>query len=127
MGDTPVRPTVVAPVVVVAPPNTDTPLKSAINVAGRDVATPTTTAEEDRATAGQRGINLKWEDTQRQIALVVVFVAVATASYLSVMGSPEQRSAAFVFLTNMGMLIGNSYFQRTNHTRTGGITAKGDR
>jgi len=90
-------------------------------------APPTSTAEEDRGTAGQRHINLLWETTQRQIAVFVVGVAVLVAAYLSLMGEDAIRMAAFVFLSNMALLIANSYFQRTNHTKTGGVTPKGDR
>jgi hypothetical protein len=77
----------------------------------------TTTAEEDRKTAGQRAINLKWESTQQSIAIVVTVAVLAMCGYCIVMIA-ELRQAAFLFLTNMAVLVITTYFQRTNHTKS---------
>ena len=74
---------------------------------------PTTTAEENRKTAGQRQVNILWERTQAAIAVVV------TLAYIYV--SVVKIEAAG--LANAFFLIVGFYFGRTNHTRTGGVGA----
>ena len=89
---------------------------------GDIVATPTSTEEEDRTTAGQRAINVVWENTQRQIALTVIGSATAVGAGLAALGSPDAQVAAFVFLYGAANLVIGFYFGRTNHQRIGGIT-----
>ena len=88
-------------------------------------APPRTTEEQDRVTAGQRAVNLIWETTQKDIALWVVKSALAVGILLSVggkyLGSPDIQLAAMVFLFGVANLVTGFYFGRTNHQRTGGI------
>lgn len=75
---------------------------------------PTTTAQEDITTAGQRKINLIWEITQAVIAVIstlaVVYCEVAKIDSIAV------RNAFF--------LIVGFYFSRTNHQAIGGTGGK---
>lgn len=84
---------------------------------------PTTSAEDDRKTAGQRAINLKWESTQQAIAVAVSVVVLLTCAFIVVAGEPTMRPAAFLFLTNIMTGVTTTYFVRTNHTKTGGVGA----
>lgn len=72
---------------------------------------PTTTAQEDVVTAGQRRINMIWEVTQSVIAVMItgaiIYAAVARI-----------ESAA---LSNAFFLIVGFYFSRTNHQSIGGV------
>lgn len=77
-----------------------------------DNLSPTSTAEEDRHTAGQRSINRVWELTQALIAGVVVIASV----YASLRGIDAPG------LQNTSFLVVGFYFGRTNHQRVGGIT-----
>jgi hypothetical protein len=85
----------------------------------------TTTAEEDRKTAGQREINKVWEITQMKIALSVIWSSLFVAGILSVLGKwlgqPDVQLAAIVFLFGVANLVTGFYFGRTNHTRSGGV------
>lgn len=94
--------------------------------AGNLVASPTSTEEEDRGTAGQRAVNLLWEGTQRLIALSVIWaslvVAVALTIFGTYLGNPELQLAAAVFLFGVANLVTGFYFGRTNHQRIGGVT-----
>lgn len=85
----------------------------------------TTTAEEDRKTAGQRTINLIWEKTQMKLALAVTGVALFTSGSLAIfgkwLGSADIQLAAVVFLFGVSNLVAGFYFGRTNHHRSGGI------
>jgi HD-like signal output (HDOD) protein len=85
-----------------------------------DSTAPTTTAEQNLSTAGQRHINVMWERTQQIIAVSVTTIVLGAAVYVVVMGAPEDRRVAFALLSNIGMLVIATYFQRTNHTKTGG-------
>jgi len=80
---------------------------------------PTTTAEQNRTTAGQRRVNLIWEWTQSAIA-VLVTLATLTASIVLTLRS-DANVAAFVLLSNAFFLVVGFYFGRTNHQRTGGV------
>lgn len=84
-----------------------------------------TTAEQDRVTAGQRAINLIWENTQMKVALSVIWSSLAAAIILSVfgkfLGSADLQLAAVVFLFGVANLVTGFYFGRTNHQRTGGV------
>jgi hypothetical protein len=71
---------------------------------------PTTTAEEDIVTAGQRRINMIWEYTQAAIAILstVAFIY----SEINKLDSIGIRMA-------FSLVIG-FYFSRTNHAAIGG-------
>lgn len=75
------------------------------------VIEPKTTAEEDRKTKGQRDVNLIWEFTQAMIAIMITTAIIYAAIFSK---SSELLSTAF------GMIVG-MYFQRTNHTKIGGV------
>lgn len=86
---------------------------------------PSTTAEEDKKSAGQRQINLIWESTQMKIALSVIWSSLIVAAVLSVMGkwlgTADMQLAAIVFLFGVANLVTGFYFGRTNHQRSGGV------
>jgi hypothetical protein len=93
-----------------------------------------TTHEQDRATAGQRRVNIIWEATQASIAVIVTLTGMGVAAYLSAgVGDATDRASAvagFVFLTGIVNLVVGFYFGRTNHARTGGVggdAVRGDR
>lgn len=120
-------PVVIAPATVIAPPDLErhsTPLS------------PTTTVEQDRAAqavetgqelkaAGQRQINLIWENTQMRIAMSVIWTSLLTSLVLSIggtyFGSADVQLAAIVFLFGVANLVTGFYFGRTNHQRSGGV------
>lgn len=86
---------------------------------------PTTTAEQDLVTYGQRRINIIWEVTQAAVAIAVTFTTLYVAARLAI--NEKGETAAFLLLSNVFFLVVGTYFQRTNHTKVGGISAKGDR
>lgn len=69
-------------------------------------------AERGLTSSGQRRINLIWEMTQGVIALGLV----GTACYSLLIG--VALPAEYWLL--LGIVV-NSYFQRTNHTKIGGV------
>jgi hypothetical protein len=75
---------------------------------------PTTTAEEDIVTAGQRRVNLIWELTQALVALIIALALV----YCEIQNiqSPTIQNGFF--------LIVGFYFSRTNHQAIGGTGRK---
>lgn len=75
---------------------------------------PTTTAQEDIVTAGQRQINYIWELTQAGIAVAV------TLGMIFVPLAGVQNDT----LENAFFLIVGFYFSRTNHTAIGGVGRK---
>lgn len=75
----------------------------------------TTTAQEDLVTYRQSRINLIWEITQGLIAIFLV----STLCYSMVVGIEVKNE----FWLLAGIVV-QSYFQRTNHTRIGGIGYK---
>lgn len=87
-------------------------------------------AEEVRKTAGQREINLLWENTQMKVALSVIWASLLVALVLAVfgkwIGSADLQLAAVVFLFGVANLVTGFYFGRTNHTRTGGVGVNKD-
>lgn len=111
-------PIIQAPVTVVPPPE---------RREGRTTAplSPSTTDEQDRTTAGQRAINLIWENTQMKIALSVIWGALAVSALLAVfgkwLGTSDMQLAAIVFLFGVANLVTGFYFGRTNHQRSGGV------
>ncbi len=72
---------------------------------------PTTTAQQDVVTAGQRRINLIWEVTQSLISLIITVAVV----YCAV------KTITSEVLTNAFFLIVGFYFSRTNHSAIGGV------
>ncbi len=80
---------------------------------------PTTTAQQDLTTHGQRRINLIWEVTQAGIALAVTTATLYVSAKLALL-QPAQ-TAAFLLLSNAFFLVIGFYFGRTNHTRVGGV------
>lgn len=82
---------------------------------------PTTTVQQDLVVAGQRHINVMWERTQQTIALEVSTIVLLVCAYLVAFGDPTTRLLAFTLLSNGFFLVVGTYFQRTNHTKTGGI------
>lgn len=103
--------TAITPVVGV---KSDPPKVGDVNTA------PTTTAEQDRSTAGQVAINLMWEKTQRIIALSVTGTACFCAVYQSLFAKNDKESGN-QFLFGVANLVIGFYFGRTNHQRTGGV------
>jgi hypothetical protein len=83
--------------------------------------TPTTTAQQDITTAGQRRVNMIWEVTQAVIAITVVAATMGTATFQVLKNDMSQIPTIFSFA--FGTIVG-AYFQRTNHTLIGGIGPK---
>lgn len=75
---------------------------------------PTTTAQEDIVTAGQRRINMIWEVTQALIAVMI------TASNIYCVFKKIDSGN----LDNAFFLIVSMYFVRTNHKLIGGVGEK---
>ena len=83
---------------------------------------PTTTAQEDIVTEGQRRINLIWEMTQAFVAISVVLANLIVGVYFGLTG---KSTAEFpVVLSSSLFLIIGFYFSRTNHQRIGGTGQK---
>lgn len=97
------EPAIVEPVQLVQDPRVITDTKA--------VASPRSTAEDDRKTKGQRHINLIWEVTQ-----AIVAVMVTTATIWSAMNGRES-----LVLGNAFTLIIALYFVRQNHSKIGGV------
>jgi hypothetical protein len=75
---------------------------------------PTTTAQQDITTAGQRRINLIWEFTQGTIAVLITLAII----YLGIINKANKTlEDAFIMIITM-------YFVRTNHSIIGGIGPK---
>ncbi len=74
---------------------------------------PTTTLQQDLVVAGQRHI----------IAILVTVFVLVICAYLVGFGAAELRLLAFSLLSNVFFLVVGTYFQRTNHTKTGGVMA----
>ena len=81
--------------------------------------------EQALKTAGQREINMIWENTQMKVALSVIWSSLVVAGSLAVLGkwlgTPDMQLAAIVFLFGVANLVTGFYFGRTNHQRTGGV------
>lgn len=82
-----------------------------------DSTAPTTTAEQNLRTAGQRRINEVWELTQAAIACTVVIITSAGIFIGRVMQKDGVPFPA-EWWTIVGLVIG-FYFGRTNHARMG--------
>jgi len=75
---------------------------------------PTTTAQQDAVTLGQRRINMIWESTQAMIALSVTGAVVFCAI----------KAITSEVLTNAFFLVIGFYYSRTNHSAIGGTGHK---
>ena len=97
--------------------------RSGAQVQATDPSVPAkTTFQEDLIAAGQRHINVKWETTQQMIAVVIASAVTLACSYLIVRGRDDSlRTPAFMLLSNAFFLVVGTYFQRTNHTKSGGV------
>ena len=82
---------------------------------------PTTTAQEDLTTAGQRKVNLVWEYTQSAISIMVVVANMVVATYDGIV---KDHSEFPTVLSSVLFLVVGFYFSRTNHSAIGGIGAK---
>ena len=83
---------------------------------------PTTTAQQDAVTEGQRRINLIWEMTQSFIAISVVLANLIVGVYF---GLTSKSAAEFpIVLSSSLFLIIGFYFSRTNHQAIGGTGKK---
>jgi cobalamin synthase len=82
-------------------------------------------SEESLKTAGQRQVNMIWENTQMRVALSVIWASLTVSGLLAVfgkwLGTVDMQLAAVVFLFGVANLVTGFYFGRTNHQRTGGI------
>jgi hypothetical protein len=76
--------------------------------------------DRNRATHGQRRINLIWEVTQSIIAIMVSGVTLVVSAL--VIQRSITDTAAFLLLSNAFFLVIGFYFGRTNHEKTGGIS-----
>lgn len=96
---------------------------------------PTTTAQQDLTTAGQRRINLIWEYTQACVAALVVLTNMIVAAVIALRDTPPVllanglmvpgvRSEVPTILSSSLFLIVGFYFSRTNHVAIGGIGEK---
>lgn len=101
---------------------------------GKSFKSPTTTEEEQTVTAGQRVVNLLWENTQSKIAVWTVLSSIALNSLLcmTIIGfdiEVNNNQMAIISLClqpitlTTGIVIG-FYFSRTNHTAIGGTGHK---
>lgn len=83
-----------------------------------------TTAEQDLGTSGQRRINLMWETTQAIMAVAVTLAVLGVSAYLAIV---KESTEAYFLMSGAFFLVVGTYFQRTNHTKTGGISGPHDR
>lgn len=91
---------------------------------------PTTTAQQDLTTAGQRHINQIWEYTQAGVAIGVVAFAMLlnfTVTVLIIVKEKDLTAAQTIGISFVNLICGmviSFYFSRTNHAAIGGIGAK---
>lgn len=118
--------------VIVEPPTAATPAlaRPSTDVRDAEVAAESETSlsaqgrreETILRTSGQRKINLVWEATQAVVTIMVVASTLFIAGSLVLNGKDsDNRAAAFLLLSNAFFMIVTAYYQRTNHTRTGGV------
>ena len=115
MPDRPAVPVIEAPVKVIAP----TP-ESPVYASEKALA-PTTTAEQQLMTAGQRRVNERWESTQQWIAIILSLAVAVIAIMLVISRDMAQIAIAIGLISTSWTLVVNSYFTRTNHTKIGGV------
>lgn len=82
---------------------------------------PTTTAQQDITTAGQRTINLIWEGTQAIISILVVATNMIVGAWHAIMNTPGEYP---IVLSGSLFLVVGFYFSRTNHENVGGVGFK---
>lgn len=75
--------------------------------------------EAAHTSLGQRRVNLIWEFTQALVAIAVTLTTLFVSGYMAIL-SPESQGA-FLLLSNVFFLVVGTYFQRTNHTKVGGV------
>lgn len=92
-------------------------------VPGRAEAQKAEQSETSLRTESQRRINLIWEATQAVVTVMVVASTLFIAGSLILSENVENsdRATAFLLVSNAFFLIVTAYYQRTNHTRTGGV------
>lgn len=83
---------------------------------------PTTTAQEDMTTAGQRKVNLIWEYTQSIVTISVVGSNMFVAIINGIKGVGIDNHPAI--LSSALFLILGFYYSRTNHAAIGGVGEK---
>lgn len=76
-------------------------------------------SEEAYHSLGQRRVNLIWEMTQAVVAIAVTLTTLAISGYMAI--QPSRSEGAFLLLSNVFFLVVGTYFQRTNHTKVGGV------
>jgi len=86
-----------------------------------ETAKPKTTAEDDRHSASQRQVNLKWENTQSALAMSIVLGAILASIGLLFFVSGDFQVTVFMFMTNIASNVIGFYFGRTNHQNVGGV------
>ncbi len=98
-------------------------MRGADTVADSIVTPPTTTAEENRHTAGQRFTSLIWESTQALIAIFVIGTTLYIDGRVALMTDTisQVQSSALMQLNVMAALVTGFYFGRTNHQKVGGV------
>lgn len=103
-----------------APPTTtaEQDRASAHDRIASETLAPTTTEEQERHTASQREINKIWELTQATIAILVTITTLTVCVVLSVKGETKE---ALILISSAFFLIIGFYFSRTNHTKVGGV------
>lgn len=105
------------------------PLRTITDKGGSEVAAPTTTAEENKTSHGQRRINLIWESQQAVIASLVVGTVLYVSARITLvildLQATENQQAmavtAYMLLSNIINLVIGFYFGRTNHQKVGGV------
>ncbi len=86
---------------------------------------PTTTAQQDLITAGQRKINLIWEYTQAVVSVLVVSANMIVGTYQGLVAYAAGTKPEFpVVLSSSLFLVIGFYFSRTNHAAIGGVGPK---
>lgn len=83
---------------------------------------PLPAVELAKVAEGQRAINRIWELTQASIAFAIS-TATVTVSFILIVGpnTVEVKLAALQLLSSAFFVILGSYFNRTNHTKQGGV------
>lgn len=95
---------------IVAPAPTPVPVSKGENL----TLPPTTTAQQDVVTEGQRHINLIWESVQGFISVSITLAVIYCQIYKI---QSETLNNAFFFVVA-------TYLQRSNHIRIGGVGEK---
>jgi hypothetical protein len=80
---------------------------------------PTTTKQQQLIKESQIGIDRLWERTQTTIAILM---AVTLAMVCVILVLKDKIEIAVALLGPLAALIFNSYFTRTNHVKTGGVS-----